>query len=92
MEIVDVNLTKNQNVDTIYIAPKFYDADGDLCYIIVDEVKHPTSNTCYSFPTVKFDNGEIIVSDALHDFEEETGIKITENLSPVGDVTHNSQG
>lgn len=85
-------LTGKQNVDTVCIVPKFYDESGDLCYIIIDEMRYPVGDVCYSFPAGLVDDGEVKVSAALRELEEETGIKITENLVPVGDVTYNSEG
>ena len=85
-------LTGKQNVDTVCIVPKFYDKDGDLCYVIIDEMRYPIGDVCYSFPAGLVDGDELKLSAALRELEEETGIKITDSLTPVGDVFYNSEG
>lgn len=85
-------ITHKQNVDAVSIIPHFIDDDGDLTYVVINEMRYPIGDNCYGFPAGLIDDGEPKLSAALRELEEETGIKISSRLIPKGEPLYSSEG
>lgn len=85
-------LTHRQNIDTVCIIPRFTDEEGEVTYVIIDEMRYPVGEHVYSFPAGLIDDGEPKLSAALRELEEETGIQIESKLEPMGEPLYNSEG
>lgn len=92
----DVNelecVTRKQKFDSVCIIPKFIDDDGDEGFVIIEEMRYPIGNKCFSFPAGLIDEGEVPQDAALRELKEEIGAEDVLTIEPFGGLLYNSEG